>query len=61
MATVAIPQQGVQYVSSTRQRVMGVLFIVIGVAIWFFFSQGVAADVKTKFGHDSRRLVGYAP
>ena len=49
MATVAIPQQGVQYVSSTRQRVMGVLFIVIGVAIWFFFSQGVAADVKTKF------------
>jgi len=49
MATVAIPQQGIQYVSSTRQRVMGVLFIVIGVAIWFFFSQGVAADVKTKF------------
>ena len=49
MATVAIPQQGVQYVSSTRQRVMGVLFIALGVAIWFFFSQGVEADVKTKF------------
>jgi len=48
MATIAL-QQKAGYVSSTRQRVMGVLFILLGVAIWFFFSRGMAADVQTKF------------
>jgi ABC-type uncharacterized transport system permease subunit len=48
MATIAL-QQKVSYVSSTRQRVMGVLFILLGVAIWFFFSREMAADVQTKF------------
>ncbi len=37
------------YVSSTRQRVMGVLFILIGSAIWFFFSRSIEAGVQTKF------------
>jgi simple sugar transport system permease protein len=48
MAAVAI-QQEVQYVSSTRQRVMGIIFILLGVASWFFFTQGVEADMQTKF------------
>ena len=48
MATIAL-QNKVSYVSSTRQRVMGVLFILLGVAIWFFFSRGMGADVQTKF------------
>jgi general nucleoside transport system permease protein len=48
MATVAL-QQEVGYVSSTRQRVMGVLFILLGVFIWYFFSRGMGADVQTKF------------
>jgi ABC-type uncharacterized transport system permease subunit len=48
MATVAL-QQEVGYVSSTRQRVMGILFILLGVFIWYFFSRGMGADVQTKF------------
>jgi simple sugar transport system permease protein len=48
MATVAATKQ-VTYVSSTRQRVMGVLFILIGLAIWFFFSRSVEPGVVTKF------------
>jgi simple sugar transport system permease protein len=48
MATIAL-QQKVGYVSSTRQRVMGILFILLGVAIWFFFSRGMSPDAQTKF------------
>lgn len=48
MATIALKREAV-YVSPTRQRVMGVLFLVLGVAIWFFFSRGLGADVQTKF------------
>lgn len=48
MATVALKQEAV-YVSPTRQRVMGVLFLLLGVAIWFFFGRGISADVQTKF------------
>src|SRR5512136_2946196 len=40
----------VELVTPTRQRVMGSLFILAGVAIWFFFIRGVSPGALTKFG-----------
>jgi len=48
MATVAIKR--VEHVSPTRQWVIGLLFILLGVAIWFLFSQSVETGILTKFG-----------
>ena len=48
MATVAIKR--VEHVSPTRQWVIGILFILLGVAIWFLFSQSVETGILTKFG-----------
>ncbi len=39
----------IEFVSPTRQMVMGILFVIIGAGIWFFFSQGIQPDVQTKF------------
>ena len=36
--------------SPTRQRVMGILFILAGVAIWLLFIRGVNPEAVTKFG-----------
>ncbi len=49
MATIALQQQKIEYVSPSRQRVMGILFILLGAATWFFFSRGTGADIQTKF------------
>lgn len=48
MATVAATGE-IGYVSSTRQRVMGILFILIGLVIWFLFSRTIEPGVQTKF------------
>ena len=48
MAAAAVTKE-ITYVSSTRQRVMGILFILIGLAIWFFFSRSIQPGVQTKF------------
>lgn len=48
MATVAVKR--IEHVSPTRQWVMGILFILLGVGIYFLFSQNVAAGTLTKFG-----------
>lgn len=37
-------------VSLTRQRVMGILFLLLGFAIWFFFAINTEGDSMTKFG-----------
>ncbi len=40
----------VERVSPTRQRVMGVIFLLLGLIIWFFFTRNVAPDTVTSFG-----------
>jgi simple sugar transport system permease protein len=42
--------QEIEYVSPTRQRVMGALFIILGLGIWFFFARHIEPGVMTKFG-----------
>jgi len=36
--------------SPTRQRVMGIIFLVLAFSIFYFFARGTAADQITKFG-----------
>jgi simple sugar transport system permease protein len=38
------------YVSPTRQRVMGILFLLIALSIWFIFSRSLDPGVQTTFG-----------
>ncbi|MDT8899291.1 MAG: ABC transporter permease [Thermanaerothrix sp.] len=40
----------IEIVSPTRQRVMGVLFILLGLALVFFFTPGLMQDQTTTFG-----------
>ncbi len=40
----------IDLVSPTRQWGMGILFIVLGAAIWFFFSRSIEPGTLTKFG-----------
>jgi len=42
--------QEIEYVSPTRQRVMGVLFIILGLGIWYLFSRSIEPGTVTKFG-----------
>jgi len=49
MATTALRRE-VRIVSPTRQRVMGILFIVIGLGIWFLFGRLGMPDQVTSFG-----------
>jgi len=48
MATTALRRE-IEYVSPTRQRVMGILFLLIGAAIWFFFGRTVEPGLTTTF------------
>jgi ABC-type uncharacterized transport system permease subunit len=48
MATTSL-RRGVEIVSPTRQRVMGVVFLVIGAAIWLLFSRSVQPGMTTTF------------
>jgi ABC-type uncharacterized transport system permease subunit len=49
MTTTALRRE-LEYISPTRQRVMGALFLVLGLAIWYLFGRNVAPDTMTKFG-----------
>jgi simple sugar transport system permease protein len=49
MATTALRRE-IEIVSPTRQRVMGVLFLAIGLFIWLFFSRPVPPGTTTTFG-----------
>ena len=40
----------IEYISPTRQRVMGVIFLIFGFGIWYLFSRSVEPGVVTKFG-----------
>jgi general nucleoside transport system permease protein len=41
--------------SPMRQRVMGIIFLLTSVIIWFFFARGIGADVITSFGMNASR------
>lgn len=49
MATTALRRE-IDLESPTRQRVMGVLFLVIGFSIWMFFGRHVTPGQVTTFG-----------
>jgi general nucleoside transport system permease protein len=49
MATVAIRRE-IETVSPVRQRIMGILFLLAGVSIWYFFSFPLKDGLITKFG-----------
>ncbi|MDF1500446.1 MAG: ABC transporter permease [Anaerolineales bacterium] len=49
MATTIIERREVEIKSPTRQRVMGVLFLLLGASIWLFFGRGIEAGVETTF------------
>jgi ABC-type uncharacterized transport system permease subunit len=48
MATTTLRQE-VTYVSPTRQRVMGVIFLALAAAIWLLFSRGITSEQATTF------------
>ncbi len=49
MATVALRRE-IEMVSPVRQRIMGVLFLLSGAAVWYFFSRPLKDGLVTKFG-----------
>jgi general nucleoside transport system permease protein len=49
MATTTLRRE-VDYVAPTRQRVMGGIFVAVGLIIWWFFSRAVEPGLVTKFG-----------
>jgi ABC-type uncharacterized transport system permease subunit len=48
--TTSTFRKEVEQASPLRQRVMGILFILAGVAIWLLFIRGIESGVVTKFG-----------
>jgi ABC-type uncharacterized transport system permease subunit len=48
--TTTVLRREMEFVSPTRQRVMGILFLLAGVVIWYFFGRLVDPEVVTKFG-----------
>ena len=48
MATTTL-RRDLEYVSPTRQRVMGIVFLLIAAAIWFFFGRGTEGGLTTAF------------
>jgi len=48
MTTTALRKK-IETVSPTRQRVMGILFLLLGLSIWFFLSRSVEAGLTTTF------------
>lgn len=49
MTTTVIERKEVEIISPTRQRVMGIVFLLLGAAIWFFFSRSVEIGASTTF------------
>jgi ABC-type uncharacterized transport system permease subunit len=50
MTTTVIERKQIELISPTNQRVMGIVFLVLGAAIWLFFSRTVEAGSVTSFG-----------
>jgi simple sugar transport system permease protein len=50
MTAQTIGRNSAQYISPARERVMGVLFLIAAVAMWFFFLRNTEPGVVTTFG-----------
>ena len=50
MTAQTIGRNSAQYISPTRERVMGVLFLITALAMWFFFLRNTEPGVVTTFG-----------
>ncbi|MEJ5201938.1 MAG: ABC transporter permease [Anaerolineales bacterium] len=50
MTTQTMTKSATGYISPTRERVMGVLFLIIAAAIWVFFIRNTTPGVETTFG-----------
>lgn len=50
MTAQTIGRNSTQYISPTRERVMGWLFLIAAVAMWFFFLRNTEPGVVTTFG-----------
>lgn len=50
MTAQTIGRNSTQYISPTRERVMGVLFLIAAVAMWLFFLRNTEPGVVTTFG-----------
>jgi general nucleoside transport system permease protein len=48
MTTTALRRR-VEYISPTRQRVMGILFLLMAFGIWWLFARPIPAEVHTTF------------
>ena len=49
MTTTTLRRE-IEIISPTRQRVMGIVFLILGLGIWFLFSRGVDPEIVTVFG-----------
>ncbi len=49
MTTTALRRE-IETISPTRQRVMGILFLLLGLIVWWFFAREMGGEVVTKFG-----------
>lgn len=59
--TTPTVKREIKVASPTRQRVMGIVFLVIGFGIWFLFSRDVEAGTYTKFGMTTGGQVASIP
>jgi simple sugar transport system permease protein len=50
MTTTVIERKEVERISPTRQRVMGIVFLILGAAIWLLFARTVESGSITTFG-----------
>ncbi|PWH18726.1 MAG: ABC transporter permease [Anaerolineae bacterium] len=50
MSAQTMARNSGQYISSTRERVMGVIFLVAAAAMWFFFLRNTEPGLVTTFG-----------
>jgi hypothetical protein len=55
MATTALRRE-IEFVSPTRQWVMGIVFLALGFSIWFFFSRSVPSRCRHNFWTDPWRI-----
>ena len=54
-AATAVAQQAKETVAARRGRVLGVLYILIGIAILLLFPRGLEGDLQTTFGMNPGR------
>lgn len=61
--TTTTMNNSAEFVSPTRRRVMGIIFLVLGIAIWLMFARGIEPGAETTFrltpGGSSQQLANW--